>query len=317
MSTQVKQPQTLMEALRYFADPQVCHDFVENLRWPEGVRCVYCDSKEIGFIKSRRKYQCKGCRKQFSVRHNTIFEDSKISLDKWLGVMWMIANCRNGVSSYEVARSIGVTQKTGWFMLQRIRLAMQAESFVKLDGEVEVDETLIGGKARFMHADKRAKFGKKGKNRKTGSFNKIVVLGLLERDGEVRTKVIQNIRRKILDPEVREHIESGATVYTDALPSYESLGDEYIHKTIDHAERYAMGQTHTNNMENYWSLLKRALKGTYISCEPFHLFRYLDEQAYRFNNRKATDAERFAGVVAGVTGRRLTYKKLTGEAQTI
>ena len=314
MSTQVKQPQTLIEAIRYFADDQICHDFVVEMRWPEGVRCVHCESANIGWIKSRSKYQCRACRRQFSVRHNTIFEDSKISLDKWLCAIWMIANAKNGVSSYEVARSLGVTQKTGWFMLQRIRLAMQAQSLTKFSGEVEVDETFIGGKARFMHKDRH---DRKIKGR--GGFSgKIAVLGLLERHGEssqVRTELIQNVRRRTLDPEVRKHVETGSTVYTDALASYESLQDGYIHKVIDHAECYAKGNVHTNGLENYWSLFKRCIKGTYVSVDPFHLFRYLDEQAYRFNHRKRTDGERFRGTVKGIVERRLTYKQLTGEAQ--
>ncbi len=317
MDTQGTEPKTLRDAILFFSNPEVTHDYIVDLRWPDGPVCVDCGSTEIGFIKSRSKFQCKVCRKQFTVRHGTIFEDSHVGLDKWMVAFWMISNCRNGVSSYEMARDLGITQKSAWFMLHRIRLAMQTGTFTKLSGEVEVDETLIGGKARFMSPKRRAAKFKKGKSKNTGSFGKIVVMGVVERAGEVRTEVIQNIQRKNLDPRVRKYVEAGSTIYTDALPSYESLRDEYIHKTIDHAKAYVNGKIHTNTMENFWSLLKRGLKGTYISVEPFHLFRYLDEQSYRYNNRDLSDSERFKGTLRGVVGKRLTYKKLTGEAQTI
>jgi len=308
MSAQNLTPETLMEAIKYFSDPDVCEQFVADMRWPDGVECPHCQSREIGRIASRRMYQCKACRKQFSVKRGTIFEDSPVSLDKWLAAMWMVANCKNGISSYEVGRGTNTTQKTAWFMMHRIRLAMQDEDGGKLDGEIEVDETFIGGKARFMHANRRQR-----KIKGTGVAGKTIVMGLLERHGKVKTRVVQNTRRKTLDPTVREHVESGSTVYTDALPSYESLQDEFAHEAIDHAECYVKGQVHTNGMENYWSLLKRGLKGTYISVEPFHLFRYLDEQAHRFNARKDTDRQRFDSVVKTITGRRVTYAKLTGE----
>lgn len=309
MNAQEFKPQTLMEAIEYFSDPEVCDEFVSRMRWPNGIECAYCQSHNIGRIASRRMFQCRDCRKQFSAKRGTIFEDSPIPLDKWLAAMWMIANCKNGISSYEVARDLGVTQKSAWFMMHRIRLAMQDENGGKLAGEVEVDETFIGGKARNMHAGRRERKIKGG----TGVAGKTVVMGLLERHAKVKTQVVRNVRRKNLDPLVREHIESGSTVYTDALPSYESLQNAFTHQAIDHAEAYVRGNVHTNGLENYWSLLKRTLKGTYVSVEPFHLFRYLDEQAHRFNLRKTTDRERFDAVVGAVAGKRLTYGKLTGE----
>ncbi len=313
MDAQSKLPETLMDAIKFFENAAITHDFVVALRWPNGVHCIYCDSEKVGFIESRKRFQCKNCRRQFSVRHETIFEDSHVGLDKWMCAFWMIANCRNGVSSYEIHRDLGVTQKSAWFMLHRIRLAMQRGSFEKLSGNVEVDETLIGGKARFMHADRREKFGKKKTGKKTGSFGKTVVMGVLERGKEVRAEVVQNSGRKQLDPRVRKHVEAGSTLYTDALPSYESLRDEYIHKTIDHTKAYVNGDIHTNGLDNFWSLLKRAIKGTYISVEPFHLFRYLDEQVYRYNNRDLSDLQRFLGALRGVFGKRLMYTQLTGQ----
>jgi transposase-like protein len=233
-----------------------------------------------------------------------------LGLDKWLVALWVITSAKNGVSSYEISRALGITQKSAWFMMHRLRLVLQDEhDGGKLSGEVEVDETFIGGKARFMHAGKRAKKIKGG----TGVAGKIVVMGLLERQGRVRTKVVENVRRRNLDPHVRENVEAGSTVYTDALPSYESLADEYAHHVIDHAETYVRGNVHTNGMENFWSLLKRGIKGTYVSVEPFHLFRYLDEQAFRFNTRKLTDRERFEAAIKCIAGKRLTYDRLIGE----
>jgi len=277
-------------------------------RCPEGVACPTCGSKEVRFLEKRRLFECKARhpRKQFSVKVGTIFEDSHVSLDKWLAAIWMIANAKNGVSSYEVGRALGVTQKSAWFMLHRIRLAMQTGTFQKLSGEVEVDETYIGGRARNMHRGARRAKGR-------GTVGKAAVMGLLERHGEVRTEVVPNIRRGTLQPEVKKHIEPGSVVYTDELASYRGLDEEYAHLVINHAECYAKGNVHTNCMENFWSLLKRGIKGTYVSVEPFHLFRYLDEEAFRFNTRKDNDAGRFLRVIASTEGKRLQFKNLIGE----
>jgi transposase-like protein len=301
-------PQTLIDAIRYFADPDVSLAFVVELRWPEGVTCPTCGSKDVRFLEKRRVWECRNRhdRRQFSVKAGTIFEDSPLPLDKWLAAIWMIANAKNGISSYEVHRALGITQKSAWFMLHRIRLAMQAKSFVKLGGEVEVDETFIGGKARNMHAGAR-----KAKGR--GTVGKAVVMGLLERHGEVRTEVVSDIRRGTLHPEVKKHVEPGSMIYTDELKSYDGLEADYAHKVINHAEAYVKGNVHTNGMENFWSLLKRGIKGTYVSVEPFHLFRYLDEEAFRFNTRKDNDAGRFLRVAASIAGKRLEYRNLIGD----
>lgn len=226
--------------------------------------------------------------------------------------MWLVANCKNGISSYEVSRDLGITQKSAWHMLQRVRLAMRVGSFEsKMSGHVEVDETFIGGKARFMHKNERER-----KIKGTGGYGKVAVMGLLERHGEVRVHVVGDRRRKSLDGSVREHVKAGSHVYSDALKSYSDLKDEYIHAVIDHGEKYVDGIVHTNGIENFWSLLKRGLKGTYISVEPFHLFRYLDEQAFRFNNRTLTDGQRFAIVAQQVIGKRLTFAEVTGQTES-
>jgi transposase-like protein len=302
-------PQTLTDAIRHFVDPDKALAFMVGLRWPDGVQCPRCGAKEVQFISTRRIWKCKRCveKKQFSVKVGTVMEDSPIALDKWLIAIWMIVNAKNGISSYELARALGLTQKSAWFLLHRIRLGMQAGSLErKLTGEVEVDETFIGGRARNMHKGKR-----KAKGR--GAVGKAVVMGLLERHGEVRTTVVPNTRRRTLQPEVRRHVASGSEVFTDALASYRGLDADYAHQVIDHAECYAKGKIHTNGLENFWSLFKRCVHGTYVAIEPFHLFRYLDEQSFRFNTRKERDGMRFKRVVGQLHGKRLTYKGLIGD----
>ncbi len=310
-------PKTLIDAIRYFSDPDVCLDYMVQSRWPRGVTCPTCGSMEVSFVSTRRIWKCKSkhAKQQFSVKVGTIFEDSPIPLDKWLAAMWIIANDKNGVSSYEMHRALGVTQKTAWFMLHRIRLAMET-SFDKWGGEVEVDETYVGGKSEFMHKTRR-----RTAIRGRGTIGKTAVMGLLERHGpdghsRVRAKIVPGTARHILAPEVRKAVTRGSTVYTDALKSYIGLNDQFVHEVIDHAEEYVRGKVHTNGMENFWSLLKRALKGTYVSVEPFHLFRYIDEQAFRFNHRKTVDGRRFERVVGGIVGKRLTYNDLIGKATT-
>jgi transposase-like protein len=312
MST-VAVPAILQDAILYFSDLDRCIEILANSRWPEGVRCPNCGSDQVGYIKTRRVWECKNKhpKRQFSVKVGTIFEDSPIGLDKWFIAAWMVANCKNGVSSYEIQRDLGVTQKTAWFMLHRIRLAMQSGTFERVAGQFEADETFIGGLARFMHkADRERKI--KG----TGGAGKAVVMGILDRNtGKVHLKHVPNTQRQTLQGEIREHVEAGSEVFTDEWVAYNGLDREYVHQVINHAETYVKGNVHTNRIENFWSCLKRGLKGTYISVEPFHLFRYLDEQAYRFNNRKTTDASRFIGIMDSVTGKRVTYKKLTGKEE--
>jgi len=314
-------PKTLQEAIQYYSDPEVCIQAVAKLRWPDGVPvCPACGHKEHYYLKSQRRWKCKECWKQFSVKVGTIFEDSPIGLDKWLVVMWMLVNCRNGVSSYEAARAIGVTQKSGWFMLQRIRLAMQERrvGFTKIGGpnnEIEVDETFIGGQKRNMHRDKAIRYEARG-----GSKGKAIVQGIFDRETrKVRATIVPDVKRETLQSEVLSHVKYGSTVYSDNAVAYDKLNWRYIHEVVNHAEKYVEGRVHTNSLENFWSLLKRNLSGTYVAVEPFHLERYLDEQVFRFNNRKdgdrkVTDAERFERVLSQIANRRLTYAELTGKA---
>lgn len=300
-------PKTLLQAVKYFSDPDTALGCMVAIRWPDGITCPRCDSEKHSFVKTRRIWICAGCKKHFSVKIGTIMEDSPIGLDKWLSAIWLIVNAKNGISSYEIHRALGITQKSAWFLLHRIRKAMQTGTFNKLIGDVEVDETFIGGLARNMHESKRKHLG-------TGGAGKVAVMGLLERHGgEVRTMVVPNVRRHSLQREVEKHVEQGSTVYSDALRSYNGLESQYVHNVINHAEKYVEGNLHTNGIENFWSLLKRTLKGTYVSVEPFHLFRYLDEQSFRFNNRKGNDSDRFIRAAQNITGKRVTYKELTGK----
>jgi transposase-like protein len=305
------EPKTLQEAIVYFGDPDNCLKYLAAKRWPNGVVCPTCGGQDVLFLANQRRWKCRQAhaKPQFSVKVGTVMEDSPIGLDKWLLAMWQIVNCKNGISSYEIHRNTGITQKSAWFLDHRIRFALGIGTVNKLSGQIEADETFIGGKARNMHSSKRAK-----KITGTGGKDKTAVMGILERGGKVRTKVVDNTKKKTLQSEIREHVLAGSAIFTDALKSYEGL-DEFQHEVIDHAVAYVDGEVHTNGMENFWSLLKRGLKGTYVSVEPFHLFRYLDEQTFRFNNRKMDDGERFDIAVRRIVGKRLTWDQLTGKVE--
>jgi transposase-like protein len=317
-------PKTLQQAIQFFSDYENCRSFMVSVRWPDGkVRCPNCGSEKVGYLEKARVYRCYGdhAKQKFSLKVGTIFEDSPIPLEKWLPAVWLLVSCKNGISSYEIHRALGITQKSAWFMLHRIRLAVQSGSFVKLGGSgghVEVDETFIGGKARFMHKHKRARASAPGFAK--GMSNKAIVAGFLERGGKVRTQVIPDREKSTFHTMVKENVELGSHLSTDDCHSYWGLDKEYIHKIVDHAERYVDGQVHTNSLENFWSLLKRGLKGTYVAVEPFHLFRYLDEQCFRFNNRATkenplNDADRFHLAMSQIVGKRLTFAEVTGKVQ--
>jgi transposase-like protein len=306
------EPKTLQEAVVYFNDPENCISYLVARRWPNGVICPTCGSTKVTYLASVRRWQCSSShnKRQFTLKTGTIMEDSPISLDKWLCAMWLLLNCKNGISSYEIKRGLGISQKSAWHMMHRIRYAQHHGSFDKqMSGQIEADETFIGGEARNMHAGKRAQriTGRGGKD-------KTAVMGILERGGKVRTSVVANRKKKTLQSEIRKHVEAGSALYTDFLLSYDGLESDYAHQVIDHAVSYVEGNCHTNGLENYWSLLKRTISGTYVSVEPFHLFRYLDEQAFRYNNRKdMTDSDRFDLGVRQIVGKRLTWAEVTGK----
>jgi len=312
-------PDNLQDVIRYFSDPDVCVEFLAAMRWPNGPQCPACESRQHSYLRTRRIWKCKDCGRQFSVKLGTVFEDSPIPLDKWLCAVWLVVNCKNGVSSYEIARDLKVTQKSAWFMLGRIRLALQTENWnTKIGGvdggPVEVDETFIGGKIKNMHKDRKLRYNIKG-----GAKGKTIVLGMLDRSQrKIRAKIVPNIERLTLQNEVLSNVKYGTRVYTDNSCAYDKLHWRYIHEFVNHVEQYVNGQVHTNGLENFWSLLKRGLNGTYVAVEPFHLFRYVDEQAFRYNNRATkdnpmNDADRFKLALSQIAGKRLTYKELTGK----
>jgi transposase-like protein len=306
------QPQTLLEAVRYFSDPDRALAFVVPLRWPDGrPECPRCWSKEAGFLAPRRIWKCKNpkCRKQFSAKQGTIFEDSPLGWDKWLPAIWLLANSKNSVSSYELARALGVTQKTAWFLFHRIRKAMESHTFVKMSGPVEVDETAIGGKAKFMHKNVRER-----RITGRGGVDKAIVQGVVERGGEVRAEVVDETTALRLQSNVRRWVSEGAAVYTDEATAYVGLERYgFAHKSVNHSVEYVSGDVSTNAVENFWSILKRALKGTQIHVDPEHLHRYVNERAFAYNHRAESDLTRMRLVVQGVRGRRLTWSALTSD----
>ena len=320
-------PKTLLEAVQYFSDSENCRKFMIAVRWPDGPRCPDCprrDALNPYYLKTQKRWKCRTCRRQFSVKVNTIFEDSPIPLQKWLPALWLLISCKNGVSSWEIHRSIGVSQKSAWFMLHRLRLALRTGDIgTKLGGTesggVEVDETFVGGKLRNMHRDRRERFAANS-GHTGGATGKTIVMGMLDRDErKVRASVVPDVKRETLQAEILNNVKYGSPVYSDDAVPYDNLKWKYIHETVNHAETYVRGQVHTNGLENFWSLLKRGLKGTYVAVEPFHLERYVDEQIFRFNNRATkdnplNDSDRFLLALSQVSNKRLTYKELTGKS---
>lgn len=313
------EPLSLQEAIVWFENPENCVSYLAARRWPDGqVACPGCGATGVSYNAERRTWKCSKhhAKREFSIKVGTVMEDSPIPLNKWLTTMWLVTNCKNGVSSYEISRDVKVTQKSAWFMLHRIRLAMQDENFgSKLRGEIEADETFIGGKARNMH---KSVYERRITGMGQSFRDKTIVMGVLERGGTVRTQVIADRQKHTLQPIVRKHVEPGSALYTDEMGGYKGLDKDYLHQIINHAIEYVNGRVHTNGLENFWSLFKRGLNGTYVAVEPFHLFRYLDEQVFRYTNRatkekKITDSDRFDKLVRKIAGKRLTFAELTGK----
>jgi hypothetical protein len=332
----MEQIKTLAQAIQHFADAENCRMFMVFLRWPDGkVCCPYCGATKLTWLAKARVYRCYGDhpKQKFSLKVGTIFEDSPIGLDKWLPAIWLLSNCKNGISSYELSRTLGMTQKSAWFVLHRIRLAMQTKSFfAKMGGDggsVEIDEAYIGGEPKNKHLSER-NAGKSGsaywdREHKTGPkprSEKVAVMGMLDRQTrQVRAQVIPSVKREVLLDAILENITKGSKIYSDALPAYKSLPTMgFVHETVNHMTEYVRDDVHSNSIENFWSLLKRGLKGTYVSCEPFHLSRYIDEQVFRFNNRATkdnplTDQDRFTLAASQIVGKRLTYAELTDKVE--
>ena len=253
-------------------------------------------------------------------------EDSPIPADKWLTAVWLLSNCKNGISSYEIASAIGVTQKSAWFMMHRIRfgLSLNRKRFgtnPKIGGEgseIEADETFVGGVTKNMHIERRLRVDGKGPFQ-----NKTIVQGILDRNlRKVRAHVVPNVTRETLQNQILKNVKYGSTVYTDDAVAYDQgMQWRFVHDVVNKTETYVRGRVHVNGMENFWSLLKRGLKGTYVAVEPFHLERYVDEQVFRYNNRKHADgtpitpAERFSLALPQFANKRLTYAELTGKTE--
>jgi transposase-like protein len=320
---QVEHPKTLIEAIRYFSDEQVCINAVAALRWVDGKPvCPKCGAEENErkhyWLDTQKRWKCYLCRKQFSVKQGTIFEDSPIHLSKWMCALWLLVNCKNGVSSYEVARDLDITQKSAWFVLQRLRFILKDVTPVKMGGSgtpVQMDESFHGGKPKNMHRSRRLQL-QIGMN---GYAEKTAVFGMLETGTrQVRAMVVPNVKRSTLQKAILDNVGSGATIHTDQWTGYDGLTKQFVHETVNHMETYVTeGGVNTQAIENFWSLLKRGLQGTYVAVEPMHMDRYLDEQMFRFNNRIGhNDGTRFTKALSQVVNRRLTYAELTGKAAT-
>ncbi len=324
---QDREPKTLQEAIAYFTDPGNCLAYLVPRIWPDGVTCPTCGRTDAAFLENQQRWQCKSVHKkrQFSAKVGTIFEDSPIPLEKWLPAVWALVNCKNGISSWELHRMLGVTQKTAWFMLHRVRKAMGDRRFggtKKLGNSeggngVEVDETFVGGSFTNMHRDRRERYEARG-----GPKGKTIVMGMLDRDlRQVRAHIVPNVTRETLQTQVLKHVKHGSQVFTDEATGYIGLNYRFVHDVVNHMESYVNGRVHTQGIENFWSLLKRTLKGTYVAVEPYHLQKYVDEQVFRFNHRggknerKVSDAERFSLALTQIVGKRLTYNELTGKTE--
>jgi len=331
MDSNQQKPKTLQDAILFFSDPDNTLEYMKRLRWPDGdVYCPFCGRRDVVYLTNQRKWQCKSVHKhrQFSAKVGTVMEDSPIPADKWLVAVWMLSNCKNGISSYELAKVIGVTQKSAWFMLHRVRLglSLNAKKFGTKrkigggSGPVEADETFIGGKMKNMHRDRRARYVAE-QTRTGGGVGKAIVMGMLDREmRQVRARVVPNVKRETLQATLLSEVKHGSKVYTDEAVGYDKVSYNFIHDVVNHMETYVDGQVHTNGIENFWSLLKRTLKGTYVAVEPFHLERYVDEQVFRFNHRKhedqktpMTDLQRFEAALPMFVGKRLTYSEVTGK----
>lgn len=300
---------SIFDLINAFPTEQSCIDHLETLRWNGNVVSPF-DADSRVYNCAGNKYKCKNTGKYFNVRTNTIFDNTKIPLQKWFLALYVFSSHKKGISSHQLAKDISVTQKSAWFLLHRLRYAFDHPNFKQglgSDNAVEIDETFIGGDAKNKHTNK------KNKNEKGGTIHeKQPVLGMIERGGNVVAEVIPNRNRNTILPIIFGSIKMGSSVMTDEYSAYNDLGKLYTHNTVNHgAKEYVNHMAHTNGIENFWSHLKRGIDGIYHWVSKEHLQSYIDEFALRFNTRKFTTQARFELVLASVDGKRLTYKNLT------
>jgi transposase-like protein len=305
---------TINDIAIYFQEQNTCINYLIQLRWPNGVTCPFCNHRKVYHIQGAKPhYKCAGCRKHFSALKGSIFENSSIPLSKWFMAIYILSTHRKGISSIQVSRDIGVRQKTAWFMMQRIRYAVKMQSFNRdklgKDGIVEMDESYIGGKTSNMHKKKLAKV------LESGEQQKMAIAGAIERGGEVRAQYIDKTNYENIVPFLIKNVYQGSKLMTDEHVVYTNAKRLYKHKTIKHMlKEYVRGDVHTNTIENFWSVLKRGVYGTYHFITVKHVQNYLEEFAFRFNNRKITEAQRFDKLVS-LSNQRITYKALTDHGQ--
>lgn len=296
---------SLIEMMEKIPDEQAAIDHITAIRWKNGAFCPHCGSLRVYHFSDDRTHKCGDCRKRFSIRVGSIFEDSKLPLRKWLLAIWLITSHKKGIASTQLAKDIGITQKSAWFVTQRLREAARTQSFNRpLADDVESDETFIGGKEKNKHAWQRT-------GGKQGGAGKIAVLGLLERGGELRTMVTPSLRKGDVQGAIRAHVGKGAGLYTDEHPAFNGLGSDYVHLRVNHsAGEYVRSIIiHTNGIEGVWALFKRQIVGTHHYLSPKHIGRYLSEMTWRFNARTMEEGERVNALIAQTAG-RLTYKDL-------
>ena len=306
MSHGAQQFDSLLELVQAFPTEQHAIDHLRTLRWgvdDERAYCPHCGSTRVMHFADNRNHKCHDCRKRFSIKVGTIFQDSKISLVKWFMAIWLITSHKKGIASTQLAKDIKVTQKTAWFMLHRLRHAAETKSFqAPLDGDVEVDETYIGGKSKNMHAKDR-------KARK--QYDKATVMGVKQRNGELRTQHVPAATRDVLQGTVRDNVAPGSRVHTDGDVKYRGLSADYNHAYVNHAAgEYVREGVHTNSIESVWALFKRQLTGTHHWVSKKHLQAYLNEMTWRMNRREMDEGVRVNDLLKHVDG-RLTYKALT------
>lgn len=307
MKTEFK---NIIEVLDYFKDEETCKKLLELQRWGGKPICPHCGCDKV--YRTNRGYRCsdKTCFKKFSVTVGTIFENSKIKLRLWFTAIYICTSNKKGVSSHQLSRDLGVTQKTAWFILQRVREMLKENAPQLLNDIVEIDETYVGGKARNKHAWQRKLIRERG----TGYIDKTMVFGILQRKSKVLTHVVSRNDGNVLKPIIRNIVENGTIVMTDGFGAYAGLDKDYQHEVINHHKgEYFREGFHTNTIEGFWSILKRGIVGIYHHVSPEHLHRYCNEFSYRYNTRSQTDTERFVNVLKRVDSGSLTYNKLTGK----